>query len=94
MRRTPSELPFTGRTPRQPRMPDDDLGVTFAYGKHWRDERMVAMDDPDNTITPDEQKVLRQHQLEAAQARQARSDANLATALRLGEALRVLKGEG
>lgn len=93
MRRTPSELPFTGRTSRQPRVPDDDREVTFAYGKHWRDERLVARDDPNCTITASEQKVPRQHQLEAAQDRQAYTDANLAAALRLGEALRVLKSE-
>ncbi|WP_164721554.1 hypothetical protein [Silicimonas algicola] len=54
----------------------------------------MAKDDPDHTVTPEEQKLLHQRELEAAKDRQARNDANLAAALRLGAALKVLKGDG
>lgn len=93
MRRPLNELPFSARTPRQSRMPEDDRGVTFAHGRHWRDERVVARDDPDYSATVEDQRVLRLRQLEAADARQAHADANLARAVELGAALKVLKGE-
>lgn len=95
MRRPPSDLPFTGRArdhdTAQRRMPEDDRQVTYYMGRAYLDEASIR--DPDNTITPDEQKVLRQHQLEATQDRQAHADANFAAVLRLGAALRELKGE-
>lgn len=96
MRREPYELPFTGRssddpTKRRAQVPDEDRRVTYHMGRAYLDESSIR--DPDNTITPDEQKVLRQHQLEAAQDRQAHAAANFAAALRLGEALKVLKSE-
>ncbi|AZQ69213.1 hypothetical protein EF888_19990 [Silicimonas algicola] len=68
--------------------------MTFAYGRHWRNESVVARDDPDNTITPTEQKLLHQRRLEAAEDRQAEADSNLAAALRLGATLKVLKDDG
>ena len=71
--------------------PADERNLTFFEGRFFR--RETSRHDPDNTITPDEQKVLHQRRLEEAELRQARSDANFAAALRLGEALRVLKGE-
>lgn len=41
----------------------------------------------------EDQRVIRLHRLEAADARQAYADANLARAVELGAALKVLKGE-
>ncbi len=72
-------------------MPDEDRRVTYHMGRAYLDESSIR--DPNKTITPDEQKALRQHQLDEAQDRQAYADANLAAALRLGEALKARKGE-
>lgn len=93
MRRDLSGLPFTGRNSRQNRGPDADRGVTFAYRQHWRDERVVARDDPDYVITCAEQRILRQRELEEVEYRLARKDATFALALRVGAALRRLKME-
>ncbi len=80
-------------TPRQARSHNhDDQHVTYHMGRAYRNESSIR--DPNYTITSEEQKVLRQRQLEAAAERKAYADANLAVALRLGEALKVLKGEG
>ncbi|WP_420857864.1 hypothetical protein [Marivivens marinus] len=72
-------------------MTKEDGDITYVNGRAYL--RETARHDPDNTITPDEQKVLRQSQLAEAKDRQARKEAILAGVLRLGEALRVLKGE-
>jgi len=42
-----------------------------------------------NSITPDELKIIHAHRVEAAMARQAEADRNLAAALRVGAALRA-----
>lgn len=65
--------------------------VSYSSGRAFL--RETARHEPDNTITPDEQKVLHQHQLADAETRQARSSANFARALELGAALKVLRGE-
>ena len=91
MRRPAPSIPYSNARPVEYDHSDDG-DITYVNGRAYR--RETSRHDPENTITPDEQKVLHQHQLEAAQDRQARSDANFAAALRLGEALRVLKGEG
>lgn len=91
MRRDLPELPFTGRAQRHAQVPDPDRRVTYHMGRAYLNESSIR--DPDNTITASEQKVLRQHRLEAAQARQARATANLALAVRVGEALREIKGD-
>lgn len=46
-----------------------------------------------NGVTPDDLKLIHQRRIEEAEARQAHADANLRRAARLGEAIRVLKGE-
>lgn len=94
-RRDEPEIPFTGRSwdepPRRRRIVPPDPAVTTIDGRGFR--RETSRHDPDNTITPDEQKVLGQRAREAAEARLADTDANLAAAVRLGAALKVLKGE-
>ncbi|MFY0634489.1 MAG: hypothetical protein JXQ91_11790 [Vannielia sp.] len=65
--------------------------MTRAAGRDYLQE--TSRHDAKNTaLTPDEQKVLDQHRLEAAELRHARETDNFAAALRLGEALKVLKG--
>ena len=91
MRRPAPSIPYSNARPVE--YDHSDGGdITYANGKAYR--RETSRHDPDNTITPDEQKVLHQRRLEEAEFRQARNDANFDAALRLGEALRVLKGEG
>lgn len=96
MRRDEPELPYTRRArrdePRRPRAPESDPAVTFIDGRGFR--RETSRHDPDNTIRPDEQKVLAQRAREAAERRLADIEANLAAAVRVGAALKVLKGEG
>ncbi len=85
-----ADLPFTKteRRERQP-APVPDGPVTRVAGRDYLQE--TSRHDAKNTaLTPDEQKVLEQHRLEAAERRQAESDTNFAAALRLGAAL---KGE-
>lgn len=45
-------------------------------------------------LTKQEKEILLQRHVEAAELRQAENDHNLAVALRLGAALKQLKGEG
>ena len=82
-----ADLPFT-KTERSERAPAPvpDGPVTRVAGRDYLQE--TSRHDPDNTITPDEQKVMEQRRLEAAEARHAESEANLAAALRLGAALK------
>jgi len=89
-----ADLPFTNTERRErPPAPVPDGPVTRGAGRHYLQE--TSRHDARNTaLTPAEQKVLEQHRLEAVERRHAESDANLAAALRLGEALQVLKGEG
>ncbi len=91
MRREEPDLPYSNA---RPVVYDHrcDGDITYAYGRAYR--RETSRHDPDNTITSAEQRVLRQRRLEAADERQARSNANFAAALRLGAALKVLAGEG
>jgi len=95
MRRRPYTA-FSGRAwddpaPRRGRVEEPDPAVSYVNGRFFRRESSIR--DPDNTITPDDQKVLGQRAREAAEARQARKGAHLAAAVRLGAALKVLKGE-
>lgn len=91
MKRPAPSIPYSNARPVE--YDHSDGGdITYANGRAYR--RETSRHDPDNTITSDEQKVLHKRRLEEAELRQARSDANFATVLRLGEALRVLKGEG
>jgi hypothetical protein len=71
--------------------PAHDRNLTFHEGRFFRDERTIR--DPDNTVTQAEQRELGQRAREAAEARLAEKDANLAAAVRLGAALKVLRGE-
>lgn len=94
-RREEPELPYTRRAwddePRPPRAPEDDPDVTYIDGRGFR--RETSRYDPDNTIRPDEQRLLAQRAREAALRLRADMDASLAAAVRLGAALTVLKGE-
>lgn len=47
-----------------------------------------------NGVTSDDLKLMHQRRIEEAAERERASDANLRRAARLGEAMRVLKGEG
>lgn len=83
-----ADLPFT-KTERREREPAPvpDGPVTRVAGRDYLQE--TSRHDARNTaLTPDEQKVLKQRRLEAAERRHAESDANLAAALRLGAALK------
>ncbi|MBV7409630.1 hypothetical protein [Maritimibacter sp. DP1N21-5] len=90
MRQPAPSIPYSNARPVEYDHSDDG-DITYVDGKAYR--RETSRHDLDNTITPDEQKVLHLRRLEEAEFRQAHNDANLAAALRLGEALRVLKGE-
>ncbi len=46
-----------------------------------------------NSITPDELKLIQQHRVDDAALREKLADHNIAVAMRLGAALKVLKGE-
>ena len=93
MRRTASKLPFSGSSTRRPYAPepDEDREVSYSGGRAFL--RETSRHDPDYTITSKEQSVLRQRRLEAVEDRQARKDANLARAVELGAALKILRGE-
>lgn len=70
--------------------PADERNLNFFEGRFFR--RETSRHDPDNTITPEEQKVLHQRATEAVEARRAERDRALTTLAQLGEALRVLEG--
>ena len=96
MRREPNELPFTGRSwnapaQRRAQVPEEDRFVTYHMGRAYLNESSIR--DPDHSVQPADMCALREQHEGAGQDRQARKDANLAAALRLGEALKVLKGE-
>lgn len=95
-RRDEPELPYSGRSwdepPRRRRTVPPDPAVTTIDGRGFRRESSITV--PDFTVTQDEQRVLAQRAQEAAARRLADKDANLAAAVRLGAALKVLKGEG
>ncbi|MCE5972480.1 hypothetical protein LZA78_03155 [Sinirhodobacter sp. WL0062] len=91
MRRDPPELPFTGRAQRHAQEPDQDRHVTYVNGRAYLDERSIHV--PRYGVTPADLRAMHQRDAEEAARRQAHATANLAVALRLGEALKVLKGE-
>lgn len=95
-RRDAPDLPYTGRSwdepPRRRRIAPPDPAVTTIDGRGFRRESSII--DPDFTVSQGVQRVLAQRAREAAEARLADKDANLAAAVRLGAALKVLKGEG
>lgn len=95
-RRDEPEIPFTGRSwdepPRRRRIVPPDPAVTTIDGRGFRRESSII--DPDTRITTDDRASVAQRSAEAAEARLADKDANLAAAVRLGAALKVLKGEG
>lgn len=70
---------------------DDHTGLSYHDGRAFR--RETARHDPDNTVTQAEQKVLGERAREAAEGRLADMDRALLGAVRLGAALRELKGE-
>ncbi|MDJ1007698.1 MAG: hypothetical protein QNJ13_07700 [Paracoccaceae bacterium] len=72
-------------------MPDDDQPVTWHQGRAFLNESSISI--PKDKLTQDERATMDANRLAEAEGRQARADANLAAALRLGAALRVLKGE-
>lgn len=77
--------------PRRARAYEPDPAVSYANGQASR--RETARHDPKNqTITPDEQKVLGERAREAAEARLADMDRRLLGAAQLGAALRELEG--
>ncbi len=71
---------------------DDHTGLSFHSGRFFRRETM--RDDPDNTVTPAEQRQLGQRAEEAARARLAERDRTLAGLRELGAALRAAGGAG
>jgi hypothetical protein len=95
MRREEPELPYTGRSwdepPRQRRIVPPDPAVTTIDGRGFRRESSIVV--PDFTVSQAEQRVLGQRENDAAERRLADKDANFAAAVRLGAALKVLKGE-
>ena len=97
MRRTPSELPYTGRSwvdePQRVQTYDHDnyRNLTFHAGRYFRDESTIR--DPDYSVKADDLRAMRERSAEEAEDRQARKDANFARALELGAALKVLRGE-
>lgn len=95
-RREEPEIPFTGRSwdepPRRRRIVPPDPTVTTIDGRGFRRESSIVV--PDFVVTQSEQRVLAQRAQEAAARRLADKDANLAAAVRLGAALKVLNGEG
>jgi hypothetical protein len=95
MRRDEPEIPYTGRSwdepPRRRRIAPPDPAVTTIDGRGFRRESSIAV--PDFTVSQEEQRVLGQRANEAAIRRLADKEANLAAAVRLGAALKALKGE-
>lgn len=65
--------------------------VRYSGGRAYLNEASVGV--PKFGVTPDDLKAMRMQQLADAAYRQARKDANLAAALRVGGALKVLRGE-
>lgn len=92
MRRDPSELPFSGRAPRRAQVPDTDRQVSYVNGRAFL--RETTRHDPDYAVNPADLRAIGERNAEAAADRQARETANLNAALRLGAALKVLKGDG
>lgn len=92
MRRDPPELPFTGRAQRHAQVPDQDRQVTWYEGRAFLNESSISI--PKHGVTPNDLRAMRERSAEEAEDRQARKDANFDAALRLGEALKVLKGDG
>lgn len=91
MRRDLPELPFTGRAQRRAQVPDPDRQVTYVNGRAFL--RETTRHDPDYAVTVEDRRVTDQRRLEEVEARQARATANLARALELGAALKMLKGD-
>ncbi|WP_284165819.1 hypothetical protein [Frigidibacter sp. SD6-1] len=71
---------------------DDHTGLSFHSGRFFRRETM--RDDPDNTVTPSEQRLLGLRAMRAARARLASRDRALAGLRELGAALRAAGGAG
>lgn len=71
---------------------DDHTGLSFHSGRFFR--RETLRDDPDNTVTPAEQRLMGQRAEEAARARLAERDRALAGLRELGAALRAAGGAG
>ena len=90
MRRPAPSIPYSNARPVEYDQSDDG-DITYANGRAYR--RETSRHDPDYSVTPDDLKAMRERSAEEVEARQAYADANFAAALRLGEALRVLKGE-
>lgn len=76
--------------PRRARAYEPDPAVSYANGQASR--RETTRHDPDNTITPDEQKVMGERARKAAEGRLAERDCRLFGAAQLGAALRELEG--
>lgn len=83
----PSPMPDLVANP----APTEDRNVTYHMGRAFRDESSIPV--PVDRVTPDERATMRAHALAAREARQADMDANLARAVELGAALKVLAGE-
>jgi hypothetical protein len=83
----PVPAPEPASAPRQ-----DERHITYVNGRAYLNERSNRV--PNYSITPEDQKVLHQRRLEAAEQRRIESDLNFARALQLGKALRQLKGGG
>ncbi|MCU9850658.1 hypothetical protein OEZ60_22075 [Defluviimonas sp. WL0024] len=97
MRRGPDQW-LSGRVwddddhkPRYTPAPENDPEVVLVNGHYSR--RGTARHDPDTSPTTADVEAMRQRTLEAAKERQAYADANFAAALRLGAALKALRGE-
>ncbi|WP_126977503.1 hypothetical protein [Frigidibacter oleivorans] len=71
---------------------DDHTGLSFHSGRFFRREAM--RDDPDNTVTPAEQRLIGQRAEDAARTRLAERDRALAGLRELGAAVRAAGGAG
>ena len=70
---------------------DESRNLTFHAGRLFRNESSIR--DPDYSVKPDDLKAMQERNAVETAARQARQTANLAHALELGAALKVLRGE-
>lgn len=73
--------------PRRARAYEPDPAVSYVNGQASR--RETSRHDPDNTVTPSEQKVMGERAREAAEGRLADRDRRLLGAAQLGAALRA-----
>ena len=91
MRREEPDLPYSNSRRVSHDHSADDGNVTYHMGRAFRNESSIRI--PKDRVTPDERATMQAHRLAACEARQARADSNLACAVELGAALKVLAGK-